>query len=91
MAYLQPYKNNLTPIYTNFYKIHDRTSCFLKNKITPDTAFAPTWDKQYRGCFIIILMTTVGTAVTAAAVVSAVMSLTVVMVVVVTLGFGVIV
>ena len=31
MAYLLFIKNNITPIYTNFYKIHDRTSCFRKN------------------------------------------------------------
>ena len=32
MAYLLFIKNNLTPIYTNFYKIHDRTSCFRRIK-----------------------------------------------------------
>lgn len=39
MTYLQPYKNNLTPIYTNFYKIHDRTSCFRRKStyIKPGT------------------------------------------------------
>lgn len=86
IAYLQPYKNNMTSIYTSFYKIRDRTSCFHRNEITPDTAFAPTWDKQYRGCFIIILMTAVSAAVTAATVIAAGVAHSVMMVVVVALS-----
>ena len=34
MAYLQSHKNNLTRIYTIFYKIHDRTSCFREYQST---------------------------------------------------------
>ena len=86
MTYLLFIKNNLTPINTNFYKIHDRTSCFRDNQINKIKKDAATKQRLWDN-----LMATVGTAVTTTAVVSAVMSLAVVMVVVVTLGFGVIV
>ena len=53
MAYLQPYKNNLTPICTNFYKIHDRTSLFSQKREHPRYCQIPVRDKQYRGCSLL--------------------------------------
>ena len=43
-----PSNNNLTLIYTNFYKIHDKTS-FFQRKDNPRYCQIPIWDKQYRG------------------------------------------
>ena len=51
MAYLQPYKNNLSLIFTNFKKF-TIGQAVPEEKITPPILlFTPTGNKQYQGCF----------------------------------------